>query len=67
MNKKEDVSLNNLLDLDGEIFPMDNGCWVKFMARSICPEQHAPHGIRYSLTLNDNLTTGLLALIMPMQ
>jgi len=26
----EDVSLETLLDLDGEIFPMDNGYWTKW-------------------------------------
>ena len=30
---KEDRSLETLLDLDGEIFPMDNGYWTKFEAR----------------------------------
>ena len=32
---------------------MDSGFWVKFNARTITPDQHAPHGIRYSLTLHD--------------
>ncbi len=27
---KEDASLETLLDLDGEVFPMDNGYWTKF-------------------------------------
>jgi len=26
-------SLENLLNLDGEIFPMDNGYWVKFVVK----------------------------------
>ncbi len=46
-------SLDTLIDLDGEIFPMDNGFWVKFTARVIAPDSHSPHGIRYSLTLHD--------------
>jgi hypothetical protein len=25
---KEDTSLETLLDLDGEVFPMDNGYWL---------------------------------------
>jgi len=50
-------SLDTLLDLDGENFPMDNGYWVKFNAKSINPEQHAPHGIRYSMSLHDRHNT----------
>jgi len=45
--------LENLLNLDGEIFPMDNGCWVKFEAKRVEPNAHIPHGIKYSLTLHD--------------
>ena len=30
--KKDDAGLNTLLDLNGEIFPMDNGYWTKFEA-----------------------------------
>ncbi|WP_289019586.1 DUF6516 family protein [Desulfobacter postgatei] len=46
-------SLDTLLDLDGEIFPMDNGYWVKFNVKQIQADQHAPHGIRYSMSLHD--------------
>jgi len=52
MNDGKYGSLETLLDLDGEIFPMDNGFWVKFSAKTIHPDQHAPHGIKYSLTLH---------------
>ena len=45
--------LENLLMLDGEIFPMDNGYWVKFEAKKVEPSREIPHGIRYSLTLHD--------------
>ena len=45
--------LENLLMLDGEIFPMDNGYWVKFEAKRVKPSREVPHGIRYSLTLHD--------------
>lgn len=48
-----DPSLEALLDLNGEVFPMDNGYWTKFEARRIDPDKHAPHGIRYSLTLHN--------------
>jgi len=45
--------LENLLNLHGEVFPMDNGYWVKFEAYKIEPSTAVPHGIRYSLTLHD--------------
>ena len=50
---KEDVSLDTLLDLDGEVFPMDNGYWTKYEVSRVIPTQHIPHGVRYSLTLHD--------------
>lgn len=53
MSNDEYRSLDPLLNLDGEIFPMDSGFWVKFNAKSIHPDIHAPHGVRYSLTLHD--------------
>ena len=45
--------LENLLLLDGEIFPMDNGYWVKFEAKVVEASENIPHGVRYSLTLHD--------------
>jgi hypothetical protein len=50
---KKDMSLETLLDLDGEVFPMDNGFWTKFEARKVEPTKQIPHGIRYSLTLHN--------------
>jgi len=47
--------LENLLNLDGETFPMDNGYWVKFEAWKVEVSKNVPHGIRYSLTLHDKL------------
>ena len=52
-HSKKDGSLETLLDLDGEIFPMDNGYWAKFEANRIEPTIQIPHGIRYSLSLHD--------------
>ena len=46
-------NLDTLIDLDGEIFMMEDGYWVKFEARRVSPSSFAPHGIRYSLTLHD--------------
>lgn len=45
--------LENLLNLNGEVFPMENGCWTKFEAYRVDPSQQIPHGISYSLTLHD--------------
>jgi hypothetical protein len=46
-------ALEALLDLDGEIFMMDGGYWVKFEAKKVSPSFSVPHGVRYSLTLHD--------------
>ncbi len=52
---KRDDSLENLLDLDGVRYVVQErlGLWVKFEAREIDPNQARPHGVRYSLTLHD--------------
>ena len=57
---KEDASLQTLLDLDGEVFPMDNGYWTKFEACRVTPTKQVPHGIKYSLTLHDRHNTRIL-------
>jgi len=59
-NSKRDGSLDTLLDLDGEVFPMDNGYWTKFEAKRVNPTNQIPHGIRYSLTLHDRNKTRIL-------
>ncbi len=46
-------SLEALLNLDGEIFPMDNGYWVKFDVHLVSASKHIPHGVRYTLTLHN--------------
>ena len=46
--------LENLLNLHGEVFPMDSGYWVKFEAYQVEPTISVPHGIRYSLTLHNS-------------
>ncbi len=48
-----DFDLETLLNLNGEIFPMENGYWTKFEAYQVEPSQQIPHGICYSLTLHD--------------
>ena len=57
---KEDAALETLLDLDGEIFPMDNGYWTKFEACRVAPTRHIPFGIKYSLSLHDRNNTRIL-------
>jgi hypothetical protein len=48
-----ELGLDTLLDLDGEVFAMGNGFWVRFNARRAPSNQHVPHGIKYALTLHD--------------
>lgn len=57
---KEDASLQTLFDLDGEVFPMDNGYLTKFEACRVTPTKQIPHGIKYSLTLHDRNNTRIL-------
>lgn len=45
--------LETLLNLNGEVFPMENGCWTKFEVYRVEPNEQIPHGIFYSLTLHD--------------
>ena len=42
-----------LLDLNGEVFLLEDGYWVKWEARLVEPSAHTPHGIKYALTLHD--------------
>jgi hypothetical protein len=51
--KKEDYTLEVLLDLDGFIAEIGRGYWVKFEAKKIkAPSINKPYGIKYSLTLH---------------
>ena len=50
---EKDTGLETLLQLDGEVFPMDNGFWVKFRIHQTPQNKHIPHGIKYSLTIHD--------------
>lgn len=53
IHKSTDTGLRTLLELDGEVFPMDNGYWTKFEVKNVEANKHIPHGIKYSLTLHD--------------
>lgn len=55
-----DDGLETLLLLNGEIFPMDNGCWTKIEAYRVISNEHVPHGVRYSLTLHDRHNVRIL-------
>lgn len=53
---EQDHTLENLLDLDGDIYVIDEtaGYWVKFVVRRVIPSPERPHGIEYSLTMHDS-------------
>lgn len=58
----QDHTLENLLDLDGDIYVIDEavGYWVKFVVRRVTPNPERPHGIEYSLTMHDSNNRRLL-------
>lgn len=58
--ERKDAGLDVLLQLDGEIFPMDNGYWTKIEAKKVESNEHIPHGIKYSLSLHDPNNTRIL-------
>jgi len=62
MSRKElnDTGLAALLELHGEIFPMENGFWTKIEARKVVSNEETPHGVRYSLTLHDQTNMRIL-------
>lgn len=58
--EKSDATLETLLDLNGEIFPLDNGYWTKFEAYIVDISPQIPQGIRYSLTLHNKSNARIL-------
>lgn len=60
VSRRVDVGLETLLDLDGEVYPMDNGYWTRFRAKKVAPNKRIPHGIDYSLTLHDRSNRRIL-------
>lgn len=48
-----DPALETLLELDGSVLEQEDGFWIKVEVRKVEASEHAPHGIRYSLTLHD--------------
>lgn len=57
---KGNDSLESLLNLDNEIFLMEDGYWTKFEISRVPPSPQIPHGIRYSLTFHDRNNTRVL-------
>jgi len=55
-----DATLETLLLLNGEVFPMNNGFWTKIEAYQVTPDEHTPHGVRYSLTLHNQSNVRVL-------
>jgi hypothetical protein len=49
----DSFDLENLLNLNGEIYPLENGYWIKFEVYQADPSPQVPHGINYSLSLHD--------------
>jgi hypothetical protein len=47
-SNKDDFGLDVLLQLNNEIFPMENGYWTKIEAKIVAINEHIPHGIKYS-------------------
>ncbi len=51
---ERDVSLDTLLELDGQILVIDpdNNHWVRFVVHQVPVSEAKPHGLDYSLTLH---------------
>lgn len=60
MGSPKDETLDYLLQLNGEVFPMDNDFWTKFEVHRVIPNKNIPHGIKYSLTLHDKYSQRIL-------
>ncbi|MEB3337046.1 MAG: DUF6516 family protein [Leptolyngbyaceae bacterium] len=60
MFEQKDYDLDNLLELDGEIFFLDDDHWVKFKVKKVAPSEFIPHGIDYSLTLHNSANERIL-------
>jgi fermentation-respiration switch protein FrsA (DUF1100 family) len=54
VTKKRDLTLDTLLDLDGQVLVVDpkGGHWVRFVVTRVVVSSEKPHGLDYSLTLH---------------
>jgi hypothetical protein len=55
-----DHGLETLLSMNGEVFVLECGFWVRMDAWRVAENQHRPHGIRYCFTLHDESNQRLL-------
>jgi len=55
-----DHGLEALLSMNGEVFVLELGFWVKMEASRVVADLHRPHGIRYCFTLHDKNKQRLL-------
>lgn len=55
-----DHGLEALLSMNGEVFVLERGYWVKMEAWRVAADRHRPHGIRYCFTLHDRNQQRLL-------
>lgn len=55
-----DIGLESLLDLNGSIYGLERGFWVKFEAYRVEATDQIPHGVSYSLTLHDRNNTRIV-------
>jgi hypothetical protein len=60
MKPRADSGLETLLELDGCVLEQEAGFWIKIEVKQVDASDHAPHGIRYSLTLHDQYGTRVL-------
>ena len=59
-NSARNPGLEALLELNNEVFLLENGYWTKIEARRVKPSREIPHGIRYSLTLHNRYGTRIM-------
>ena len=54
MKRRRDLTLDALLDLDGQVLVVDpnGGHWVRFVVTRVPTSPEKPHGLDYSLTLH---------------
>ena len=58
--KSPDFTLEYLLDFDGRVHFLENGCWLKFEIKRVPAAKERPHGLYYSFTLHAQNGTRLL-------
>jgi len=49
--ERDNIALERLLDLDGQIMEVGGGCWAEFAVKRVPPCEAKPHGIDYGLCL----------------